>query len=565
MNFTSKDYLPNSGGRIEHLQKIIDGKPVAILAAGPSIYELEKRIGELRHADICYFGLNSYTVREAPILSQIDKRLSVVMCSSREGIPMAMGDIVDFLNRDEDNMFVSSLWRDTFELMDNDFDLNQFLAKYDKKLIFFSLSYEKTVPDSKRPLHFIVSNSVLVLIQMAIIGRASRIVLFGADGGFKKGAEEWYYRQSDPGHRGSAMGDYMVGPKSNLIMDTNRSFNPIAPIAIKNIYKTYNLTPVDILNCSENSFYTYFPKVSYDDAFEYLLTDKKFNKKSDLRIPKVSVISPYSNSDKCLRETIENVSSQSYSNHEHIVVYGKIDDEMRNTMRQFPDVRWILEENLGHLQMLKKGISMARGEYIFYCPVGYGYFNQDWFNTCVEVLENNPDISLVWGLSKNISKDNEKVLSNPLTQGKNFIYYWLKKKILFSQANFCVRKKTLEDCFMLDESKVSDEHKEWVSFCYRFNTSGYLPYFVPVAADYRGIHYSVEGPKESAEPEIMNWIKEYYDNVEQYKRMLIRRKTVHHFRDGSGELIPDSFRLITLFFIDTIRYIKTKLKSFKHL
>lgn len=46
MNFTSKEYLPNTEERIEHLREIIDERPVAILAAGPSIKELEERIGE---------------------------------------------------------------------------------------------------------------------------------------------------------------------------------------------------------------------------------------------------------------------------------------------------------------------------------------------------------------------------------------------------------------------------------------------------------------------------------------------------------------------------------------
>lgn len=77
------------------------------------------------------------------------------MSSSREGIPNYINSIINFLNRDEDNMFVSSFWRNTFELIDRDFDLNQFLSKYDRKLIFFSLSYERTVPNSDNPLHFI--------------------------------------------------------------------------------------------------------------------------------------------------------------------------------------------------------------------------------------------------------------------------------------------------------------------------------------------------------------------------------------------------------------------------
>jgi len=103
MNFSSKDYLPNSEERIDHLRRIVNGRTVAILAAGSSINDLEKRISELRHADICYFGLNHF-VQETYILQQIDRHLSVFMCSARKNIPRTIKDTINFLNRDENNL-----------------------------------------------------------------------------------------------------------------------------------------------------------------------------------------------------------------------------------------------------------------------------------------------------------------------------------------------------------------------------------------------------------------------------------------------------------------------------
>ena len=566
MNFLSKDYLPNSEERIDHLRRIVNGRTVAILAAGSSINDLEKRISELRHADICYFSLNSFTVLETPILEQIGKHLSIVMCSSREGIPRDMKDIVDFLNRDEDNMFVSSFWRDTFELMDRDFDLNQFLSKYDRKLIFFDLSWERTVPNSDWPLHFIVSNSLLVLLQIAIIGKASRIVLFGADGGYGKNVKEWYYRQEDSGHRGSATGEFIVAPQENLIYDTNRYFNSIFPIAIRNIYKTYNLAPIDILNCSENSFYTPFPKVSYDDAFEYLIRGKKFQKEMDLRVPKVSVISTFVNRGELVKETVKSISNQSYSNYEHIIVYNEADDKTRSLEQQFPHIRWISENNIGYIQVFKKGISIARGEYILYLRMGDGYLNHDWINTCVEVLENNPDVSLVWGLSQYLLEDgafgriaNTHFFDNPPSQRKEFIYYWLKKKIVFPEGNFCVRKKVLEECFPFHDSKASDEHGAWLAFNYRFNTLGYLPYFIPIVANYFRGQNDIKERRQSADPSMQKWMKAYCEDIEQYKRKLIKRKIAHYYRNGSGELFPDGFNRSIFVFFNIGRYIKAKM------
>jgi len=110
---------------------------------------------------------------------------------------------------------------------------------------------------------------------MAIVGKASSIVLFGADGGSKNDAKEWYHRQNDIGHRGPVdmfSCDYIVSPKEHLLNDTNKYFNPIAQIALDNLYNTYGFAPIEILNCSEDSLYTPFPKVSYDAAFKHLTT-----------------------------------------------------------------------------------------------------------------------------------------------------------------------------------------------------------------------------------------------------------------------------------------------------
>lgn len=279
MNFSSKEYLPGSEERIEHLRKIINGRPVAILAAGPSIQELENRIKELKYTDICYFGLNNFFVQEKHILQKIEKHASVVMFSGREGLPIAIEPITNFLKRNEDNMFISSFFRDTFGLLSNSFDLKRFLSDFDKKLLFFYLISKNKFPNNEYPLHFIGNNSLLILIQLALIGKPQSIVIFGADGHSGENAKVYYYRQDEY--------EPKVWPQIDmyLINDTINYFNPLAPIAIKNTRKTFGLKPINILNCSKNSFYTPFPKVTYDEAFEYLVKGRKKIGKLDLRVP----------------------------------------------------------------------------------------------------------------------------------------------------------------------------------------------------------------------------------------------------------------------------------------
>lgn len=274
MDFSSSFYLPNSEKRLEHLQEVINGRPVAILAAGPSINELENRISELNKADICYFGMNTFTVQENHILQKINKQFSLVLAGANRGLPQVMPSIIDFLNRAKDNLFVSSFYESQFELFGTDFDLQGFLQKHDSKLLFPYGSKNKNVPNNHYPLHFLSGNSLAWLVYLAVIGKASKIVLFGADG-YTKGVpqEKTYYRANE----------YGAEPQKALVRDTYAFFNPVVPISLKNIYRTYNVKPIEILNCSENSYYTPFPTVSYDHALAWLNGQKDYDPSWDTR------------------------------------------------------------------------------------------------------------------------------------------------------------------------------------------------------------------------------------------------------------------------------------------
>ena len=205
--------------------------------------------------------------------------MSVVICGASAGMAEAIDGITNFLDRDEDNMFISSLNSETFDSVENGFKREQFLDCYDKKLLFVGAAGEKNIPNVEYPLHFITSNSLLVLIQMAIIGEASSIVLFGADGHCGEKSQKYYYRQNEY--------EVRKWPKTDLLLinDTLCQFNPVASVAIRNTCKTYDLSPINILNCSKKSFYTSFPKISYDEGLEYLATGKKIIGKLDLRVP----------------------------------------------------------------------------------------------------------------------------------------------------------------------------------------------------------------------------------------------------------------------------------------
>lgn len=522
MNFSQAEYLPGSEERISRLRKIINGRVVAILAAGPSIKHLEGRIEELGKADICYFGLNNFFVQEEHILRRIDKRASVVMCSSREGMPESIAQITGFLDRKEENMFISSFWRDTFGLLGDGFVLSDFLRTYDPKLLFFGLSSEKNVPNSGLPLHLMLGNTLVAAIQLALIGKASGVLLFGADGHCGNNPAAYYYRpeEYDP--------QKWPGTDVNLINDTKRYFNPVAPVAVGNILTTYGLAPVPVLNCSERSFYTPFPVLSYDSAFDFLLNGK-YSADRDLRVPALSVICSRVNSAQQLETAAGKAAKQSYSNYELLVPCGNIDG-LREAAGRLPGVRLVPDTGAPGLKWFADAVSGARGEYVLYA--GDGGLERDWANTCVEVLENEPEISLVCALPQGMPagwRSGRCPLPVPaVEQARDYVYYWLAGGSVFPETGLCVRKRVLEKYFPFDSAEGSDLRGAWLDFNYRFNSSGYLPYFIPGGA----------GPEQEPSPRPAG---KYRETVDAYRRQLMRGQASHRYSGPTGARSAEGF------------------------
>jgi len=266
--------------------------------------------------------------------------------------------------------------------------------------------------------------------------------------------------------------------------------------------------------------------------------------------PKISIISPSKNTGRFAKETIESILSQTYKNWEHIVVDGMSTDETLDVIRRYPHIRWISEEDSGPDEAFRKGLAMAKGEYVMLCCISDGYLDRNWFKKCVDILDNHSEIALVWGFPQYMSEDGvlgriayDYFFDDPPPQGKDFIYYWLKTHFHLTEGNFCVRKNVIEACYPVFDPKEGFAREGFLSFNYNFNTLGYLPHFIPVVANYGRIHHDAGGQRQQANGQMQMWVKGYYNDIEKYKKKLIKRKIVHQYRDGLGNLLSDGFDL----------------------
>ena len=266
--------------------------------------------------------------------------------------------------------------------------------------------------------------------------------------------------------------------------------------------------------------------------------------------PKISIISPSKNTGRYAKDTIESILAQTYKNWEHIVVDGGSSDETLDVLKAYPHIRWISEKDSGPDEAFRKGLAMAKGEYIMMCCISDGYLNKNWFQKCVEVLDSRPEISLVWGIDQNMLEDGtlDTIFYNswfvdPPPSGTNYIYYWLKNGMLFQERDFCVRKNVLEECFPpFDPQKVGQEQGH-LTFAYNFNRFGYLPQMIPTIAAYGRLHSNAASQKQAISGETERRGREYIRLIEEYKRKIIKGEVEHCYRDGSGQVLPEKFDL----------------------
>ena len=266
--------------------------------------------------------------------------------------------------------------------------------------------------------------------------------------------------------------------------------------------------------------------------------------------PKLSIITPSKNTGRFAKETIESILAQTYKNWEHIVVDGVSTDETLNIIRQYPLIRLISEPDSGPNEAFLKGLAMAKGEYVMLCCISDGYLDKNWFKKCVEILDQQPEISLVWGIDQNMLEDGtlhtivyNSWFENPPPSGRDYIYYWLETGTLFHERDLCVRKNVIEKCFPhFDSKRVGQEHGH-LTFGYNFNRLGYLPYLIPVVAAYGRQHGDALSKNQAISGELKRALKKYYRDFEQFRKKIIKGEIEHRYRDGSGKLLLGGFDL----------------------
>ena len=262
----------------------------------------------------------------------------------------------------------------------------------------------------------------------------------------------------------------------------------------------------------------------------------------DIVQPVLSIVTPSLNHGRFLRQTIESVAAQTFRSIEHIVIDGGSSDGTVEILKEFPHVRWISERDEHVVEAYQKALAMARGQYIIQCCVSDGFLDPNWFRKCVEVLEKDEEVSLVWGFAQTMSEEGELLnvsfqdfFADPPPQKRDFLAFWLVRGFPLPEGNYCARSEVIRAWFPDMRSSGWFRTCPHLGFMYRFVTEGYSPYFIPVVANFGRTHHdqrsqrlsAVEKPAEVA----------YRKAVKEYGKSILSGRTTHRFRNGTSHVI----------------------------
>lgn len=185
--------------------------------------------------------------------------------------------------------------------------------------------------------------------------------------------------------------------------------------------------------------------------------------------PKISIITPTFNASKTLKNCIESVANQTYSNFEHWIVDGLSTDSTMEIVKEYaekyPHIKYISEKDSGIYNAMNKGIKNSQGEWLYFLGADDELYDEN-------VLE-NIFRSKNWGDYTSIYGDffdarNEKIVSYQNIELNKFFFVEqsichqvvFTKKVIFDKIGYfdeqfkiCADRKFSYDYFNSNEAK----------------------------------------------------------------------------------------------------------------
>lgn len=114
---------------------------------------------------------------------------------------------------------------------------------------------------------------------------------------------------------------------------------------------------------------------------------------------KVSIITVCFNSESTIRDTLESVRSQSYSNFEHIIIDGASNDSTLKVVNEFSEdyLNVLSEPDSGLYDAMNKGVRLAKGDIVGILNSDDFFESGDVLETIANYFQRHPEVDVVSG------------------------------------------------------------------------------------------------------------------------------------------------------------------------
>src|SRR6266481_7293962 len=136
-------------------------------------------------------------------------------------------------------------------------------------------------------------------------------------------------------------------------------------------------------------------------------------------VPRLSIIMPVFNGEKYISETLDTVLAQTFKDWEVVLMDGASKDNTiaiaEGYAKKYPNIKITSKSDEGPYHAIHKALALVRGTYVAVLCASDGYLNKDWLRVCVEELDRDSELSLVWGIPFNITEEG-------ISAGPHFAY-----------------------------------------------------------------------------------------------------------------------------------------------
>lgn len=158
---------------------------------------------------------------------------------------------------------------------------------------------------------------------------------------------------------------------------------------------------------------------------------------------KISIVTVTYNAAGVLEKTLQSILNQTSKDFECLIIDGASTDGTLDIIRKYQDrenLRYISEKDWGLYDAMNKGISLAKGEYVWFINAGDKIYAPTTVEQILQKLEKNPQADVVYGQSLIVDENDNPLGERHKIAPKNLKVKSLLKGLVVCHQSILVRR-----------------------------------------------------------------------------------------------------------------------------